>query len=115
MGKISTCLEFKIKYEVQTVKYSDNLESSLRTSVKPIFVNKGKNSDSGSTYNPPVLDVLKEVDCDEVKLFPVLCDCRVFKSEKEVRRKFKREISVNVGASHLFVNVRICSRARRVS
>ncbi|GMI14793.1 hypothetical protein TrLO_g4342 [Triparma laevis f. longispina] len=101
MGKISTCLEFKIKYEVQTVKYSDNLESSLRTSVKPIFVNKGKNSDSGSTYNPPVLDVLKEVDCDEVKLFPVLCDCRVFKSEKELA--LMAHVSKLTSLSHVHV------------
>ena len=88
MGKISTPEEFKVKYEVDEVLFSDGLEGHLRSEAasKPLLLNKGKNSDSGSTYEPPKLPAFADLETDEGKLFPVLCDSRVFKSPKEVSR-----------------------------
>lgn len=84
MGPIPSDEETRKKYEVDDVvcadKILDRLEY-LRPSV--LLMLKGVNSDSGKTYEPPKIEGLRTY-CDYETLYPIISECRVFKSPEEI-------------------------------
>ena len=85
MGRIKPLSEIKSEYEVDNVKYADELEEYLATLSAPVLLLKGKNHDSGSIYEPATLPSQALSGADLTTLFPILCDQRVYKSDEEVR------------------------------
>jgi Xaa-Pro dipeptidase len=107
MGRIKTLAEWKDMYQVDNVLYTNELESYLKTHIASsssdgsdheeqcntkILLMKGRNTDSGSMYEPPKLfDKDNEGDekimtkyIDDEILFPILAECRVIKSDDEL-------------------------------
>jgi len=106
MGEIKTLEEWKRQYRVDQVRcYDDNsiaeylLSSESSQSHQPttILLLKGQNSDSGKWYEPPLEEVqrwvsssskskeARKIGVDLSTLFPVLAECRVIKSDAELR------------------------------
>lgn len=86
MGHIATCEEIKNEYLVDHVKYTSDAEQELVSFCKgggQILLMRGVNSDSGNEYKPPSFES-KGIVCDEKILFPILAECRVQKSQKEL-------------------------------
>lgn len=101
MGKIRTPSEWKDLYLMDQVRYLDETVEVIQQQylstpatanggtngkrAKKIFLLKGKNSDSGNTYEPPQ-DIVKkfEAHVDVDALFPILADLRVYKSPAEL-------------------------------
>jgi Xaa-Pro dipeptidase len=105
MGRIRTLQEWKDMYLVDEAKYTDEIEESLLNDLESNSINsmwekkgavsetskllllQGRNSDSGSLYEPPAsiyrsAQLQRYVDCDT--LFPILAECRVCKSRAEL-------------------------------
>ena len=87
MGRIKTCEEWKELYEVDHVHYVDDLESYLlEAAAQKILVLHGPNTDSGNDYNmaPKFAATNLQSLVDITTLFPILAECRVLKSPKEL-------------------------------
>jgi Xaa-Pro dipeptidase len=103
MGRISTPDEWKQHYQVDQVLYTEDLESYLEglvgvvaeetptsttatnTAKKTILLMQGPNTDSGNTYAAPTFQSTKlHAFLDTSTLFPILAECRVFKSTNEL-------------------------------
>lgn len=111
MGKIRSLSEWKDMYWMDSVRYTDEIESCLRNqfcledteitesrndsslvgaSNRMLLLMQGTNSDSGTLYQAPdkilqndlALQLLPFVDC--TVLFPILAECRVLKSPAEL-------------------------------
>ena len=98
MGRIKTPEEWKTQYEVDEVLFTSDLESYLETLTSPpetkstIYLMEGLNTDSDMTYQPPkrIADnatKIENVHCtiNSKTLFPVFVECRVIKSERELK------------------------------
>jgi len=126
MGPIKTCEEIQQLYQVDAVKYMEEIETTLEelllltitsvatkrrkkagdeddekkddsspssdsTSNKKLLLMKGLNTDSGNMYLPPT-EFLEKAKHGEVLqshadtdvLFPILCECRVIKTDAEL-------------------------------
>lgn len=92
MGHIKSTEEWKEIYQVDNVKYTEDLEETLEVLVgssgetPQILLMEGPNSDSGKTYDlAPTFksEKLKALQ-DKTTLFPILADCRVYKSTSEL-------------------------------
>ena len=94
MGTIKTPKEWKEEYQVDQVLFGDEFETFLEEKVKQqsvptLLLLKGKNSDSGTMYEELIpkfkSTVLnEETTLDTTTLFPILADCRVYKSPLEL-------------------------------
>ena len=93
MGPILPPAHFQAHYEVETVKYVDELPTFLSSEARPpvLYRNKGLNTDSGNEARPAALSegvaaALKAVGCavDDALLYPELVECRVHKTAREV-------------------------------
>ena len=86
MGKIESPCEIRERYGVDEVFYTDEVASVVASrSPKRIFVQLGKNADSGSETVPASFESMREkyVVDDEV-LHDVLYECRSCKGPEEV-------------------------------
>mmetsp|Transcript_2844 Transcript_2844/g.5460 ORF Transcript_2844/g.5460 Transcript_2844/m.5460 type:complete len:507 (+) Transcript_2844:22-1542(+) len=106
MGRIKPLSEFKATYEVDDVKYADELEAFLADVAAaspdaPLLLLEGTNSDSGSKYLPPSLPTPFPKPPDTTTLFPVLCNNRVYKTDKEL--KLMKHVSKLSSLSHVHV------------
>jgi len=110
MGKIRSLDEWKVLYGVdEGVHFVDTLEKFVETQVQQrsltkVLLMRGKNSDSGAMYEELIpsfpghskkasmkesfkdcdIDSAIEDNVDKSTLFPILADCRVFKSHSEL-------------------------------
>uniref|UniRef100_A0A7S1EU27 Peptidase M24 domain-containing protein n=1 Tax=Timspurckia oligopyrenoides TaxID=708627 RepID=A0A7S1EU27_9RHOD len=102
MGKIKTCDQFQMYYEVDGVQYADEMDlffsdavkSNLNADSKPLLVLSGHNSDSGMRHVPPnVADVLpktfqlidKDKGIDSSILYETMSRLRMYKTDLELQ------------------------------
>jgi len=84
-GKISTQDDFKTKYDVDEVHYEDEIGSILGNhKATALLLLKGQNTDSDEWIHPPALKELEKFRQDTTTLYPVISECRVFKSPLEL-------------------------------
>ena len=87
MGHLYTRDEWKTKYQVDQVEYTTTtaeIDAILDMAHKDtVYVMHGRNSDSGNLYPIPPLPAT--VTPDVTTLFPILAECRVFKSLHELQ------------------------------
>ncbi|XP_036343902.1 xaa-Pro dipeptidase [Rhagoletis pomonella] len=85
MGKLYALDEFKQMYEVDEVRYVDELNAFFE-SAHPLLILtlSGLNTDSGLVSKPARFEGIEKfvVDCD--LLHPVIAECRVIKSPEEI-------------------------------
>eukprot|EP01094_Clydonella_sp_ATCC50884_P027362 TRINITY_DN7832_c1_g1_i1.p1 TRINITY_DN7832_c1_g1~~TRINITY_DN7832_c1_g1_i1.p1 ORF type:complete len:536 (-),score=190.51 TRINITY_DN7832_c1_g1_i1:118-1659(-) len=87
MGRIQTAQEVKEKYAVDRVMFVDELASEIvQQEGRQLYVLHGKNSDSGQTIRPPVIEGVPDdaVKVDKSKLHREMSECRVIKSDLEL-------------------------------
>jgi len=85
MGEIQPPSYFKQIYEVDDVDYVDQIEEYLKKiKASVIYTMKGVNSDSGNCFKEAVFKGKENFHVDNEKLFPLLRECRVIKSEDEL-------------------------------
>jgi len=126
MGAIQTTSQWKERYHVDQVCYTDETDSVLGRELgavaegngqsdvatkKKLLRLKGLNSDSGKMYNPPPLtdllndedddDKARQVRVDDDLLFPILAECRVIKSQAE--QKLLQHITEVTSFAHAYV------------
>jgi Xaa-Pro dipeptidase len=86
MGKIQSPSYFKEKYEVDEVRYVEDLDSVLSEELKAktLYLLHGKNTDSGNYSKIPHFAGIEKYKIDKEKLHPILSECRVIKSSLEI-------------------------------
>eukprot|EP00656_Telonema_subtile_P018009 TRINITY_DN19714_c0_g1_i2.p1 TRINITY_DN19714_c0_g1~~TRINITY_DN19714_c0_g1_i2.p1 ORF type:complete len:471 (+),score=132.32 TRINITY_DN19714_c0_g1_i2:182-1594(+) len=85
MGEVRGTDSFKQEYQVDAVKYTDELMAHLtEKDPKVVYTMRGKNADSGSFAVEASFDGIENFRVDNGKLFPELIECRVIKSDKEL-------------------------------
>jgi Xaa-Pro dipeptidase len=91
MGKIKTCADQKLKYGVDEVRYVDELDAYFteKDGAPPsppavLYTLKGQNTDSGSWAKEASFDGIEKYRVDSGKLFPIIVELRVFKTEEEM-------------------------------
>uniref|UniRef100_A0A1I8PBL2 Xaa-Pro dipeptidase n=1 Tax=Stomoxys calcitrans TaxID=35570 RepID=A0A1I8PBL2_STOCA len=85
MGRLLTLEEFKAMYEVENVRYVDELPKFFENAYpKLILTLSGVNSDSGLRSEPASFDGIEKyvVNCD--LLHPIISECRVIKTPEEI-------------------------------
>ncbi|XP_053948849.1 xaa-Pro dipeptidase [Anastrepha ludens] len=85
MGKLYTLEEFKKMYEVDRVRYVDELNAFFESADPSLILTlSGINTDSGLASKPARFEGIEKfiVDCD--LLHPVIAECRVIKSPEEI-------------------------------
>ena len=86
MGKIHSPSDFQQTYEVDDVQYVDELTSTLQTlKADPLLLLHGPNSDSGLMATPAQFSGIEGFKTDFEILHTELVECRVLKSEEEIR------------------------------
>ena len=85
MGPIHTPAYFGAAYEVDEVRYVDDLKAAL-TDLRPevLLLLSGRNSDSDRLAQPAQFAGLDGFRTDDKTLFPEIVECRVHKSEDEI-------------------------------
>ena len=91
MGKIKTCDELKLKYGVDEVRYTDEIDAYFteKDGAPPspsvtLYTLKGQNTDSGSWAKEASFDGVEKYRVDSGKLFPIIVELRVFKTAEEL-------------------------------
>lgn len=86
MGRIQPLEHFLERYAVDEVRYADEIASAL-SGLKPeaLLLLHGKNSDSEHLAAPASFPGLEAFRTDTTTLYPELVECRVFKTEDELR------------------------------
>ncbi|GMH43420.1 hypothetical protein BSKO_11342 [Bryopsis sp. KO-2023] len=85
MGALKTTDDCKSIYAVDEVRYTDEIEAVLK-SMNPacLHLMSGTNSDSGNACLPAEFDGIKNFKKETEHLYPVLRECRVFKTPEEI-------------------------------
>jgi Xaa-Pro dipeptidase len=86
MGTIHPPSVFKDMYEVDEVRYVDEIEDYLKNTLKSkiLYTLHGLNTDSGNYFKPATFAGIEKFRVDNGRLFPLLRECRVIKSEDEL-------------------------------
>ena len=126
MGPIKTPEQWKEHYQVDEVLYLEDIERILESSLSKgstingstanghsseplaskLLLMRGLNTDSGNMYEAPA-NILKtkskviKSKIDTTTLFPILCECRVMKSDAELA--IMRHISEVTSFGHAYV------------
>ncbi|KJH53225.1 peptidase, M24 family [Dictyocaulus viviparus] len=90
-GKINDENWFKKKYEVEEVHFNkdDAICAYLKKiNAKNVLLLKASNSDSGNVLEAPSFIGKELFDIDVDKLYPVMAELRVFKTDKELEASF---------------------------
>lgn len=105
-GRIHPPGHFKAMYEVDEVRYVDEMASVLAgLDPKPLFLLKGRNTDSGNWAQPARFDGIEKFDTDTSVLYPHIVECRVIKTADEVG--LLRYVNGVTSAAHVEVMQRI--------
>jgi Xaa-Pro dipeptidase len=76
---------FKKNFDIDEVLYVSEIEDYLKkTSPSTIHFFHGVDSDSGLSPSLPDFPYLSSYRVDKESLYPVLCECRIIKSKKEI-------------------------------
>lgn len=111
MGKIQPPSHFLARYEVDEVRYVDEMAEALKTAGEPtLLLLSGKNSDSGSSAQPAAFPGIDTFATDTTRLHRELVECRVIKSDLEIA--LLRKINDISSAAHLAV-MRACRPGMR--
>lgn len=85
MGAIKDNNHWKRVYEVDECHYTGEIETILKAKgCQTILVLHGKNTDSGSIHSGATFPGIENFKVDTEHLFPVLQECRVTKTPKEI-------------------------------
>ncbi len=85
MGRIDPPQHFEALYEVDQVRYADEIAGALREwRPELLLLLRGRNTDSGSFAAPARFPGWDGFRTDEVILYPELVECRVVKSADEI-------------------------------
>ncbi|GAU96197.1 hypothetical protein RvY_07679 [Ramazzottius varieornatus] len=89
MGKLWTLEDFKTRYAVEAVHYTDEIAEHLSVDGKPssaitLLTLNGINSDSGKTSREATFKGIEQFRVDNTTLYPEICECRVFKTADEL-------------------------------
>ncbi|KAF0294986.1 Xaa-Pro dipeptidase [Amphibalanus amphitrite] len=86
MGRLLQPDDVKAQYEVEDVKYVDELAAVLK-GMKPdsLLLLQGVNSDSKLTTRPAAFDGMSEFKTDYEVLYPVMAELRVYKTHLEAQ------------------------------
>jgi len=85
LGKIYPATYFKEKYGVNEGRYVDELDSFFtEKNVSKIYTLRGLNTDSGNTAKEAYFEGINKFTIDNTSLFPVIVECRVIKTQKEI-------------------------------
>ena len=109
MGKILSCAEFRAIYAVDDCKYVDELPGFLKAANGPLIAEgavgvpppamgpavtlytlHGKNTDSGAYAQPASFAGIEDYRVDNGRLFPLIVELRVFKTEAELEVRPKK-------------------------
>ncbi|KAI9916579.1 hypothetical protein PsorP6_018052 [Peronosclerospora sorghi] len=100
---------FKAHYKVDEVFYVDELATVLADTLqaKKLYVLHGTNSDSGlETTTTSTFEGIEQFEVDKKALHPVLVECRVIKTDKELELlRFVNKLS---SRAHINVMKKIC-------
>lgn len=85
MGKLMTCDDVRRQYQVDDVKFVDQIAETLNE-LKPsvVLLLRGLNTDSGKKTRPADCDGLQSFKLDYENLYPVMAECRVIKTAAEI-------------------------------
>ncbi|XP_004527355.1 xaa-Pro dipeptidase [Ceratitis capitata] len=85
MGKLYTLDEFKKMYEVDAVRYVDELNTFFESAQPSVILTlSGPNTDSRLVSTPARFDGIEKFVVDCTLLHPVIAECRVIKSSEEI-------------------------------
>lgn len=75
MGHLHTLEEYKVMYEVDEVKYVEDIVGFFKgVSASVLLLNCGTNSDSGLSYDGAKFDGIEGFKTDRRILYPVICE-----------------------------------------
>ncbi|XP_067209134.1 xaa-Pro dipeptidase isoform X1 [Linepithema humile] len=84
-GKLHTLEDFKERYGVDEVHYTDEIARVLREKrARLLLTLSGRNSDSKLVTRATVFDDIDKFQVDNSILYPEICECRVIKSSREI-------------------------------
>eukprot|EP00035_Acanthoeca_spectabilis_P022271 m.442883 g.442883 ORF g.442883 m.442883 type:complete len:535 (-) comp18873_c0_seq1:65-1669(-) len=103
MGRHKTLEEFKAIYEVDEVRWHDELPAFLGSRAEPtVYVVNGPNADSGNTFTGPEFPDSDKCKIDtSTRFFNALIEARVFKTEAEI--ELMRHVNIVSSEAHLAV------------
>eukprot|EP01125_Pyxidicula_operculata_P001455 TRINITY_DN11337_c0_g1_i1.p1 TRINITY_DN11337_c0_g1~~TRINITY_DN11337_c0_g1_i1.p1 ORF type:complete len:479 (-),score=113.60 TRINITY_DN11337_c0_g1_i1:125-1561(-) len=86
LGKIHPTEHFVKVYEVDECYFTDEIDTVLKQKgINQVLVLNGQNTDSGSFHHGATFKGIENFTVDKEKLFPVLQECRVIKTEEELK------------------------------
>ncbi|XP_031829192.1 xaa-Pro dipeptidase isoform X2 [Nomia melanderi] len=84
-GKLYTLEDFKQRYAVDEVYYTDEIAETLKKKAATLLLTlHGRNSDSGLETQELTFDGIEQFNVDKKRLYPEICECRVIKSPLEI-------------------------------
>ena len=105
-GRIHPPAHFQAMYEVDEVRYVDELASVLAgLDAAPLYLLKGRNTDSGNWAQPARFEGIEKFDADTALLHPHIVECRLIKTADEI--ELLRHVNGVTSAAHLEVMRRI--------
>ena len=85
MGKLLTCEDFKERYAVNEAHWSADISTVLKGKNPSVILTlRGLNTDSGNYSREAAFDGISQFKVDNTILHPVVSECRVYKSDKEL-------------------------------
>lgn len=85
MGPIATTEDIKTKYQVDEVFYTEDIDRVISEKNPTLLLTlSGVNADSGKTYQAATFKGIEKFQQDSDLLFPIIAECRVFKSQAEI-------------------------------
>lgn len=95
MGPLHTPEDFKNKYQVDEVYYTDEIATVLGSlSPNSLLVLDGVNTDSGLTHAGATFEGIQNFTVDKTVLFPIMANLRVIKTDMEIAvMKYVTEVS----------------------
>lgn len=85
MGPILTHEQWKVMYEVDDVKYVDDLAAVLGADpAATLLLMSGFNTDGKRHAKPAHFPGIEKLQCDSERLWPAITECRVFKTQAEI-------------------------------
>ncbi|XP_017767587.1 PREDICTED: xaa-Pro dipeptidase [Eufriesea mexicana] len=84
-GKLYTLEEFRQRYAVDEVYYTDEIAKIFKSKQAALLLTlSGQNSDSGLQTKEAIFDGINEFKVNNTILYPEMCECRVIKSPQEI-------------------------------
>ncbi|XP_011869675.1 PREDICTED: xaa-Pro dipeptidase isoform X2 [Vollenhovia emeryi] len=84
-GKLYTLDDFRKRYGVNEVRYTDEIAAVLKEKrAQTLLLLHGENSDSGLKTRKTHFDGIEKFSTDSEILYPEICECRVIKSPEEI-------------------------------